>query len=102
MPNFLVMQPNGKLAAFSTIVDDFTAINMTAEQAVEYCRYRTWGGATVDEARAKVAKAIQLGRERFYESVDTVFVIHGEQRGEQLLRQMRSEPVRSIVEGSEE
>ena len=29
MPSYFVVQPNGLLARFSTVVDDFTAMNMT-------------------------------------------------------------------------
>lgn len=31
-------QPNGKYCRYSTGIDNFTHINMTAEQYIEYCR----------------------------------------------------------------
>lgn len=34
MPSYLVKQPDGKYAMFSTIVDDFTHADMTEDQAV--------------------------------------------------------------------
>lgn len=33
-------QPNGKYCRYSTVIDNFTHINMTAEQYIEYCRER--------------------------------------------------------------
>lgn len=33
-------QPNGKYCRYSTVVDNFTHINMTAEQYIEYCAQR--------------------------------------------------------------
>ena len=54
MPIKLVVQPNGFLSRFSTIVDDFTYLNMTYEEAahVEIDR-------AMDEARRNVEAAIK-------------------------------------------
>jgi hypothetical protein len=38
MPSYFVMQPNGKLAVFSTIVDHFTHLNLTEDESVQWCR----------------------------------------------------------------
>lgn len=37
MPTFLLRQPDDKIAAFSTVVEDFTAYDMTTEEALLYC-----------------------------------------------------------------
>ncbi len=36
MPTTIVRQPDGKLAAFSSIPDEFTAYDMSEQEAVEY------------------------------------------------------------------
>jgi hypothetical protein len=38
MPWFIVKQPNGTYARFSSVVDDFTHMNMIREEAVDLCR----------------------------------------------------------------
>ena len=38
MPKFSVKQPNGLYAVFSTIVDDFTYVDQTRDEALEYWR----------------------------------------------------------------
>jgi hypothetical protein len=38
MPSRFVLQPNGLLARFSTIVDHFTHYNLTKEEAIEVAR----------------------------------------------------------------
>lgn len=38
MPRFCVKQPNGLYAEFSTVVDDFTVLDMTRTEAVEHYR----------------------------------------------------------------
>ena len=52
MPRRIVRQPNGLYAEFSTIVDAFTILNMTEEEAYTYCR-REMGKY---DARAKVGR----------------------------------------------
>lgn len=38
MPSYLVKQPDGKYAMFSSMIEDFTLANMNAEEAIEECR----------------------------------------------------------------
>jgi hypothetical protein len=37
MGGLIIKQPNGKYARFSTVVDDFTHINMTADDYINMC-----------------------------------------------------------------
>lgn len=55
MPWFIVKQPNGLYARFSTVVDDFTDMDMTRDGAVQECRCEY--GMGVIEAERKVQKA---------------------------------------------
>lgn len=38
MPWWILKQPNGTYARFSTVVDDFTHMNMTRDEALDVCR----------------------------------------------------------------
>ncbi len=55
MPWFIVKQPNGLYARFSTVVDDFTVLDMTRDEAREECRREP--GMGIVEAEEKVRKA---------------------------------------------
>ncbi len=35
MPAYFVMQPDGRFARFSTVVDDFTDLNMSEEECIQ-------------------------------------------------------------------
>ena len=85
MPRYIVRQPNGKLAEFSTVVDHFTALEMTREEAVQWCIGQ---GMSVTEAEAKVKRGEDddaLGGRRFCEppegrwkeSLVTILSVHG-------------------------
>lgn len=71
----LVVQPNGLLAKFSDVVDDFTAYDMTEEEATDLI---------VEEAKKEALKLaaykINSAKEnplRFEEDLDMVLAIHG-------------------------
>ena len=79
----IVKQPNGLLARFSTIVDDFTHINMTCEETVILCKKE---GCTPIDAALKVTRALDdvledetrgdgLGRWR--DALDDIQNVHG-------------------------
>jgi len=55
MPAYIVKQPNGLYARFSTIVDSFTHYGMTVEEAYEVC-HRDMG---IDDAKAKVQRGVE-------------------------------------------
>jgi hypothetical protein len=52
----IVKQPDGLLARFSEVVDNFTAVNMTEQEAVEECQLR---GLSLAEAKEKVRRGIE-------------------------------------------
>ena len=64
MPRRIVKQPNGLYAEFSTIVDAFTIVNMTEEEAYIHCR-RDMGEY---DARAKVERGKQ--DQKYYHAAD--------------------------------
>ena len=81
----IVRQPNGLLARFSDIVDDFTHMGMTEKEALEVCRER------LDDAGAelKVLAGVQdwepweigkrgSGLDRWNESIKNITSVHGE------------------------
>jgi hypothetical protein len=51
----IVKQPNGRYARWSDIVDDFTHMEMTREEAIDVCRGYPGMGAA--ESEQKVANA---------------------------------------------
>ncbi len=75
MPSYFVVQPDGRLAQFSTVVDDFTALNMTDEEAVQM--------VVAEEAERAKLIALQgitrarLTAGRWEDCLHTVGEIHG-------------------------
>jgi hypothetical protein len=74
----IVQQPNGKLARFSDVVDDFTDVDMTYEEALDECIRE---GMSVMDAVDKVMRGIEAGNARYLECLETIRMIHG--RGNQ-------------------
>ncbi len=72
----IVQQPNGKLARFSEIVDDFTDVDMTYEEALDECIRE---GMSVMDAIDKVNKGIKAGNARYLECLETIRTIHGKE-----------------------
>lgn len=84
MPSRVVVQPDGKLAIFSTIVDTFTAVNMTTEYATKLL---VWRGCRLEEAEDAVLRGQQelnSGKQsqrplyRWNEAISTIRAVHGE------------------------
>ena len=105
MPRRIVRQPNGLYAEFSTIVDTFTYINMTREEAVNHClgaanSWPMFSGTpmTREEAIAKVERGTK--EQKYYNGpeecgeplwrwnydLDTVGHIHGDEEMSKLER----------------
>lgn len=101
----IVKQPNGLLARFSEVVDDFTHYDMTEDEAIECCR--EWLGR--DEAEEKVAKGLRDepcppfviasgkddGLDRYRDAVATIRLVHGDEQAdeaERLLSAARIDP----------
>ena len=76
----IVVQPDGKYARFSEVVDGFTHINMTRDECYEMLRE----SLAPRDAEGKILRAEQ-NLHRFKEEVETIKNIHGE---EELQRQL--------------
>lgn len=99
MPRRIVRQPNGLYAEFSTIVDTFTVINMTEEEAYTHCR-KEMGER---DAKAKVKRAVRdekyytpppecgNGTWRWRNDLSTVKYIHGK-KAKKKLKKLASIP----------
>lgn len=86
MPHYIVRQPNGLLAEFSTIVDHFTALDMTEAEAIEHCREHMGR----KDAEAKVRRGVidedvwrpgsgpGSGHDRWDAALRTVVLVHGQ------------------------
>jgi hypothetical protein len=69
----IVQQPDGKLARFSDIVDDFTDVDMTFDEAIDECVRQ---GLSVIEAINKISQAVNAGNARYIECLETIRTIH--------------------------
>lgn len=74
----IVVQPNGMLARFSDISDDFTEYDMTEGEAIELCTSR---GMQLAAAKRKVTRAFQ-NPERFDQEIEAIRFTHGEKEAE--------------------
>ncbi len=70
----IVKQPNGKFARFSENVDDFTDYDMTEQEAIAYCVEIEH--MHLQEAVAKVQRALSNDVNRFVEAIDIVGKVH--------------------------
>ncbi len=68
----IALQPNGKLARFSDIVDDFTHFDMSEEDARKMCESMGLGDYT------RKINAAYENPERFDQEIETIRLIHGE------------------------
>ncbi|MFG6179612.1 hypothetical protein ACGTN6_20450 [Halomonas sp. THAF12] len=82
-----VKQPNGLLAIFSDVVDDFTYVNMTAAQAFDHCKSKH--GLSDADAHQKVRAGLDdwkpwahtvkgSGHDRWDESLRIIQDAHGD------------------------
>ncbi len=85
----IVKQPNGLLARFSDIVDDFTHIDMTENEALEVCREY----CGIEDAKRKVLAGVQdwkpwtmgvlgSGLDRWNDSIEKIESVHGKEIAE--------------------
>ena len=78
----IVKQPDGRYARFSDVVDNFTHLNMTREEALVVCREHAdalWAGEKVRNADSDTLEdgACGGGLDRWRDSMQTVLDIHG-------------------------
>ncbi len=85
MPSFAVKQPDGRYAAFSTIVDNFTAADQSREEARDFWMHEA-GDSTAGtkmanadtEARSSVSDS-QAPLSRWCGCLRTVLLVHGQE-----------------------
>lgn len=81
----MVLQPNGRLARFSDVVDDFTHMNLTQQQALQVC----CEFAMPLDARGKIDRALAdlpnpdfvdddgLPLKRWRQALEQILQVHG-------------------------
>jgi hypothetical protein len=113
----IVKQPNGRLARFSDVVDDFTHMDLTEQEARDVCRAND---CSVSEAAEKVRRGVAdepvpgfieddgEPLKRWREALRMVAVVHGYQRaadreraGAHLCRACGGTGIRRPEEGAE-
>jgi hypothetical protein len=88
MPSYFVVQPNGLLALFSTVVDDFTALDMTEQAAVQMI-VDEYAERAKHEAERGIERAKQPDREnRWKECLHTIAQIHGDETAAERSREL--------------
>jgi hypothetical protein len=86
-----VVQPNGLLARFSTVVDDFTAMNMTESEAAEVIAQEYAERAKQDAEQAIARAKADTKGERWSDCLATIRDIHGPQTASERLRFLEPE-----------
>lgn len=99
---FFVKQPNGLLARYSDIVDNFTHLDMTVEDAVRECV--ATHGIREDAAKAKVQRGLDDlpiyakmpvvgdGLDRWREALDSILSVHGQAAVDEVTKNCSGEP----------
>ena len=87
MPWRIDIQPNGKYAGFSTIVDHFIEYGMTREQAISVCIEK---GMDAKSAEEKVRRGESRGVAQFLEDIDTLRLVHGDEEADKVTTDMSS------------
>ena len=93
----IVKQPDGRLARFSEVVDNFTHLNMSVEEAVRACMNEGMG---IDQARDKVKRGIDDinpynrktvgdGLNRWNDAIAIIKSIHGQEAVDELMSEIK-------------
>lgn len=91
-----VQQPNGLLARFSDIVDDFTDYDMTHRDAVRLCM--TEHGMSTKEAHLKVERGWMAGMTRWPDEIETIRSVHGSPVAKERVEMLSRVPASSTAE----
>lgn len=81
----IVRQPNGNLARFSDVVDNFTHVEMTKDEAIELCREHVGKIAAEVKVQAGLDDIMSFsvhkgdGSYRWISSIETIVAVHGKQ-----------------------
>lgn len=92
----IVKQPNGRLARFSDVVDNFTDVDMSEEEAIRLCHDEH--GMSAAEANKKVKAGVDdltpwtmtpgSGQDRWDDCLKTIRRVHGARAVTKLLKEM--------------
>lgn len=69
----MIKQPNGLLARFSEVVDNFTHVNLSVAEAIELCEE----DMSADDAAQKVQRGIDSDN-RWTEAIGIIRRVHGD------------------------
>lgn len=95
MPSYFLKQPDGLIAIFSSVVDDFTGYNFTPDEALAYGTEQ-WGKSTAEEKLERAIKDEGLwepyttddGLGRWRETLETIAFQHGLKHLKSVLEEM--------------
>lgn len=76
----IVKQPNGLLARFSDVVDHFTDVDMTIDEAIDVCAEKM--------GRQDAALKVQRGIDdpgRWADAIESIRVVHGDDAADRVL-----------------
>ena len=91
MPSRFVVQPNGLLARFSTVIDDFTEMNMTESAAAEVIAQEYAERAKNDSTQAIARAKADTTGDRWGDCLSTIREIHGDHAVDERLRFLEPE-----------
>lgn len=93
-----VLQPNGKLARFSDVVDTFTHINLTEKEAFDLAFEDMGRTQAEDKVRAGMEdhrpwmhKVKGDGKERWNDSIDRIKTIYGDGKLAELIAEIEKD-----------
>lgn len=93
-----VKQPNGLLARFSEVVDDFTDYDLTRGEALDLCEDFSYEEAVVKVEGGECDRPIGLkmerihdGQDRFRDAIRIIRAIHGDAVAQERIEQLSKE-----------
>lgn len=81
----IVIQPNGKYARFSDVVDNFTDYDMTRDEAFAMCRNEY--AMPAKDAEYKIEQA-EKHPGRFDREIETILEVHGKEQAESVRKEL--------------
>ena len=83
----IVRQPNGKLARFSDVVDDFTHLDMSKEEAICLCNEHMSPQESVDKVQSGLDDIKPWsttdkgdGIDRWNDCLESISIVHGKEK----------------------
>jgi len=91
--NRIIKQPNGLLARFSDIVDNFTHYDMTPEEAIEVI-LEDYRGTAVDKVQRGMDDIIPWGTmpghglSRWEDCIESIRIVHGKKKARGIVTEL--------------